>query len=502
MSGWFVAESGRSVSFDFATLYSAYIRCRQRKRSSPQAQRYEVHLLDNLLTAVQRLQRGVWQPGRSVSFVTLRPKAREIHAAPFADRVIHHWLVPRLERLYEPVFIHDSYANRSGKGTHAAVKRLQHFMRSIEGKQEHNRGERDGYYLQLDIRNFFYTIDKPILFRLLQKRLGKAVKQHKIDVTAANQLRQLCHTLLKADPTAECIYHGTPEQWRQIPAHKRMSRIEPDKGLPIGNLTSQFFANLYLNELDQFVKHQLKCRYYLRYVDDFILLHPDKQQLKQWHSQIATFLQQQLKLLLKPEHTLQPISNGANFLGYIVRPHYRLVRRRVVGNLREKLTRYEQKLLTGTRRDGVKLVLQQDLHTHLQALLASYFGHFRHANSHHLITSIFHRYPWLLLLFDYSNGHLNPLWQPCQVSSYRSQIRYFRRRFPTAELILQRGTERDCLLPPQRLAPLNPNSPLNERVTTVNIIEEGYLKGGLKRRRIYSITLRPGVNPCTHPLSP
>ncbi|QEP43796.1 RNA-directed DNA polymerase [Ectothiorhodospiraceae bacterium BW-2] len=492
--GWFVAESDTRVAFDYSSLYHAWLACRRRKRRSPQAQRYEVYLLDNLATAVQALQRGTWRPSRSVVFVTTHPKAREIHAAPYADRVIHHWLVPRLERLYEPILIDDLYSNRRNKGSHTAVVRLQHFMRSVNNQAQPAAG--GGYYLQLDIRNFFHSIDKVRLFQLLQHRLARSVKAKLLTVVEAERLRDLSHHILKPHVGREARWVGPPQARYQVPAHKRLESVAEGKGLPIGNLTSQFFANVYLNELDQFIKHQLKCRHYIRYVDDFILLHPDRGQLQQWQHAISDFLAKRLQLQLKASPPLRPIHNGADFLGYIVRPHYLLVRRRVIGHLRQKLYRWQQQNLLNSPQSGQRLRLSPPQRESLRALLASYLGHFRHASSHRLIASLFEqRYRWLSLLFYYREGRLTPLWQPQQVSSYRSQVRYFRRTYPYSELTIQRGSEFDHFQP-LVTAPSLSRSPFT-MVRHIHVIESGYLRGGLKRRQIHFIDTHLGVNLCS-----
>ena len=160
-----------------------------------------------------------------------------------------------------------------------------------------------------------------------------------------------------------------------------------NKGLPIGNLTSQFFANLYLNELDQFVKHKLKCRYYFRYMDDMIILHPDKSQLLEWRKEISHFLKQNLKLKLHPKkQTIQPVAHGIDFLGYIIKPEYLLSRRRVVGNLKRKL-HYFNKLL-----DKKAFLPNLNFIRQTQATVNSYYGHFRHANCFHLKRGLYSNY--------------------------------------------------------------------------------------------------------------
>ncbi|WP_295436622.1 RNA-directed DNA polymerase [uncultured Thiodictyon sp.] len=347
------------------------------------------NMLDNLVDTATALQDRTYAPSRSLCFIARRPKAREIHAADFRDRVVHHVLVPRLEALFEPVFIHDLYSNRKGKGTHAAVERLAAFMRSVG-----DNGRRPAWFLQLDVRNFFNSIDQAVLFGFINQRLKKAVAAGIIDSAVAWDLSWLTRVLLKQDLKRETLYRCTEGDLNRVPPHKRLSAAPPGTGLPIGNLTSQFFANVYLNALDQFVKHRLKCRYYLRYVDDFILLDSDPGQLRVWELEIADFLTGHLRLDLKAGTRLRPVTDGADFLGYIVRPHYRLVRRRVVGNLRDRLAAFAR-----THVSAVSLRLPPARRDALRAVLASYLGHFGHANSFNLVQSLFAEFPWLGHLF-------------------------------------------------------------------------------------------------------
>ena len=394
------------VAIDFKSVYNAWEQCKRRKGKSPQTQLYAVSLLDNLFVTLQLLQQNNWQPAPAICFVVHYPKAREVYAAHFSDRVVHHWLVPQLEQCYQNYFIHDVYSNLKGKGTHSAVKRLQKMMRSL-----HDRSPQV-YFLQLDIANFFNSIDKPLLFKLLQRRLRQQRKRGEISQEKAKDLSALCHVLLKQDVASTARYYGEEKEKQGIPSHKKLINAGKNKGLPIGNLTSQFFANVYLNELDQYVKHQLKCQHYLRYVDDFILLHPDPWQLKQWHQSISQFLQQQLMLSLRNEVILQPISHGANFLGYIVRAHYCLVRRRVVGQLWQKLQKFERQYIRGSLIKGWHIQLSITGRDQLQAQLASYLGHFKHASHYHLLNRMLQRFCWLACLFNLSQCRLFPLWKP------------------------------------------------------------------------------------------
>lgn len=347
----------------------------------------EANLLDKLVNSrdalAKPLAQGGWRPSRTYSFVVSRPKLREIHAAPFADRVVHHVLVERLARLYEPIFIHDSYANRLGKGTHAAVDRLQSFMRQASAE-----GSRPAFALQLDIANFFNSIHRPTLFRLLQHRLARAVRANKLDSAEAAALQDHCRALLSTDPTLGVRRRGSPKVFEQVPPPKRLGGQGPARGLPIGNLTSQFFANVYLNELDQFVKHQLKAHWYVRYVDDFVLLHPDSAQLLAWRSQIEAFLTGRLGLKLKIMADPHPLQQGTDFLGYVTRPFYRLARRRVVKRLQACLRTFERLHVRAH-----VLNLPQAARERLCAQLSSFSGHLRHANSHRLWQRTLARHP-------------------------------------------------------------------------------------------------------------
>jgi len=427
--------------FEFPSVYQAYIACRKGKRSSHNTQRYEVRLLDHLVSTSEALISRRWLPARSVSFVCKRPKAREIHAADFADRVVHHLLVPRLDALYEPLFIHDSYSNRKFKGTHVAVNQLQSFMQKVS-----NNGKRRAYFLQLDIRNFFNRIHRQVLLQLLQERLTKAQNQQRIDSTEYDALFWLCSVLLAGNAAESAIRKGAIASFAAVPVYKRLAHAPEHCGLAIGNLTSQFFANVYLNELDQFVKHKLKCRFYLRYVDDFVLLHESEAQLMLWREQIQAFLTSRLQLELKELSEPVSVSSGCDFLGYVTRPQYKLVRRRVFHHCLEKLDALQQQMVRQQHK-GLSLHLRTEFRDKLQASLASYFGHFQHASSFKLEQMLFAKLPWINLLFELNieeKHKLTPRWVASQVSSFQGQISWFQSRFSNFMQLVQVGNRFAC----------------------------------------------------------
>lgn len=525
-------KNGQEV-FGLSALWKAYRACRKGKRNTRDTQRYETGLLDQLVSARNRLARLAWQPSRTLAFVVSSPKLREIHAAPFADRVVHHLLVNRLARIYEPVFIHDSYANRLGKGAHAAVDRLQGFMRSACGPGFDPTGlaeqarHTDVYALQLDIANFFNSIHRPTLFRLVQARLQRAVRRQGLARDEACALQTHVRALLSADPSAGVRRKGSPRLFEQVPPHKRLGAMGKATGLPIGNLTSQFFANVYLNELDQFIKHTLKARWYVRYVDDFVLLHHDPAQLRQWRGEIARFLAERLRLKFRDEAEPRPVSAGVDFLGYIVRPFYKLVRHRVVRHLRAHLAEFERKHV---RVNALRLPpAARDL---LRARLASYLGHLRHANSFSLWQETQTRFPWLRQIFDLAGQansaarcpavRLHPTWEPVSVAGLAGQYRYFVQQYPTSLILMQVGKcwltagasaavaklERlagavrvhrpglgGCVeLPAHQLAACR-HKLKRSRIAHALVGQTGHFKTGYKRRAMQLIW-RPSANPC------
>jgi RNA-directed DNA polymerase len=278
-------RSGECSLLSFESVYRAYLDCRKRKRGTINGIRFEFESLDNLFDLALGLQQGTYRPTRSVCFVTTTPKLREIFAADFKDRVVHHLLVRELEKIWEPCLIHDSYASRKGKGTHGAVKRLREFMLKIT-----KNGKVPAWMVQLDIRSFFMSIDKDLLFQIFENRLLRQKDPQSF------AMLYLLHRIIYHSCSRDYVFRGNPAVLAKVPEHKSLIKIEENKGLPIGNLTSQFFANVYLNGLDLFIKKQLKCRYYVRYVDDFVLLSGKREELEQWVMRISSFLKESFAL--------------------------------------------------------------------------------------------------------------------------------------------------------------------------------------------------------------
>jgi retron-type reverse transcriptase len=404
-------------------LHRQYLKCRRNKRNTLNALRFEYDLEANLVRLQEEIEGQTYEPSRSVCFVLKRPKLREIFAADFRDRVVHHILVDALENVWEPLFIHDSYACRKGKGTHTAVKRLQAFMRRVS-----RNGTRRAYFVHLDIRGFFLHINKEILYRIITKRIRD------------EKLLWLARTVIFHDCTKNFVLKGERGLLEKIPSHKTLFGTQNQRGLPIGNLASQFFANVYLNELDQFVKHHLKARYYPRYSDDFVLLHEDKERLLAWRDEIREFLQSRLRLSLNERRqSLGPVSNGVDFLGYIVRPDYLLVRRRVVNRLKARLRGYETGLVA-RREQGTIFRYDRPVLAELRATWASYAAHLKMAHTHRLRETLWDRFGWLREFLQESRGNLTRVAAaPTGFRGLRGQYRLFCRQHPGSLPVFQVG---------------------------------------------------------------
>ncbi len=409
--------------FSLENIYRQYLNCRKNKRNTINALRFEYDLEENLAKLHEELEAQTYSPSRSVCFILKQPKLREIFAADFRDRVVHHILVDYLEKFWEPIFIYDSYACRRGKGTHRAVKRLQTFIRSAS-----SNGNRRAYFIQLDIQGFFLHINKEVLYQIIAKRISD------------EKILWLARKVIFHDCTRDVIFKGNRDLLKKIPPHKTLFGTKNKRGLPIGNLSSQFFANVYLNELDQFVKHHLKARYYIRYSDDCVLLHEERERLLGWREEIREFLKDRLRLELNNKRQkLGLISNGIDFLGYIIMPDYLLVRRRVVNRLKAKLMQY-QKRLKKEKDDYRVLIYDPTVLEKVMNTWASYMAHLKMANTYRLKEMLLRRFVWLGHLFQMDGEKLKRMYEaPSTLSTIKGQYRFFLGRHPGAILLFQVG---------------------------------------------------------------
>jgi RNA-directed DNA polymerase len=285
-------------------VFDAYFDCRRHKRNSINQLRFEADLETNLVTLFRELRDGDYRIGRSLAFVVSYPKIREIWAADFRDRVVHHLIYNAISDRFYRRFVRDTYGCIPGRGVHDGLRRVSGFARSIT-----RNWTEPAYTMKIDVANFFNSIDKSCLLPLVEHRVPE------------DWLRHLIRQVLFHDPRSNAKFRSSRALFEKVPRHKSLLLAPDGKGLPIGNLTSQFFANVYLNEIDQFVKQGLKARYYARYVDDMILFHKSADVLNEWYDEIDSFLKEKLEIRLHPNKKwLNRADAGINFVGFIIGP--------------------------------------------------------------------------------------------------------------------------------------------------------------------------------------
>lgn len=339
--------------YDFENLFNAYKKAIKCKRYRPDVMEYTDRLEENLIELQNELIWKTYSVGRYNIFYVYEPKKRMIMSLQFKDRVAQHAIYSILNPYFEKQFISDSYACRVGKGTHRAIKKLQNWLRKTERKQKRF------YYLKLDISKYFYRVDHEILMGILQRKIADKDLLHVLSVII----------------NCEDTHFGLP--LGADVGNVAYDELLGEVGLPIGNLTSQMFANLYLNELDQHCKHHLHLKYYIRYMDDIIILHHDKKFLEKIKQDIAGFLETKLHLQLNNKTCIRPTSMGIEFVGFRVWSTHIKLRKKTAKKM-EKRLKYMFRAFTAGEIDRETL----------DRSIASYKGILQHFNSYGLRQSL------------------------------------------------------------------------------------------------------------------
>ena len=309
------------MDISIGEVFRAYEVCLKGKGDTPSAMQFTQNLGKNIRDLTRELQEDRYEPGRSTVFIIKKPKLREVWAAGFRDRIVHHIVYNRIGAEIEKTFVYGSSACIPGKGTHFAGDYLEGKIRSLT-----RNWTEPGYYLKLDISNFFVSINKEILEHGLRKRIK------------CPETLKLALIILHNDPTVDPIFAMKRKLLDKVEDRKQLAKAEKGYGLPIGNLTSQFFANVYMDELDQFIMRVLKPYGYVRYVDDFILLSRNYANLEYALEEIEFFLSSRLHLELNPKKTIiNSVYNGVDVTGRIIKPYRKVSRKGVGRNLREKI---------------------------------------------------------------------------------------------------------------------------------------------------------------------
>lgn len=320
------------------SIQNAYTLAKKGKRFKNEIIQYRLDLYENLKLLHDELETKSYKTGEYKKFYVYEPKKRLIEALPFHDRICHHAICNIIEPIFEKSFIYDSYACRSRKGMHSGACRVQHFMRVAKRNWE------EVWILKGDIRKYFESVYHKILYEIIRKKI-------------------------KCKDTLWLINEVIT------------SKKNENKGIPIGNLTSQLFANIYLNELDQYIKRELKIKYYARYMDVFVILYNSKEGLKEVLNKIRNFLSEKLKLELNSKTNIFPLSQGVNYLGYRIFPTHMLLREKSKKKMKRKMKAFQEKYKNG------QITLEQ-----ITRSVVSWKGHAKHASTYNLQNKIFEKY--------------------------------------------------------------------------------------------------------------
>lgn len=323
-----------AVSFE--KLLKAHKKSRCGKREKREIILFELNLENELLRIERELKHGTYKHGKYKEFEIYEPKERIIKASSYSDRVVHRWYVDNFMKPYFlPQFINTSYAGIEQRGMHKASKDVQKSMKIVKTNWK------DYYIVKMDVTKYFQNIDKRILWNILKRK----IKDRK--------LLGLTREILLS--------------------------TEGMKGLPLGNYTSQMFANIYLNELDQYAKHNLKCKYYFRYMDDIVILSKDKQNAKYILNEITNYLKENLRLTLNSKTKIFKSIQGVNFCGYMINEERLKIRNTSKYRMKRKLKKYTKELKEG------KITLPE-----IQKSIAGWLGYVKYADSYCLRKSMFY----------------------------------------------------------------------------------------------------------------
>lgn len=323
-----------------ADVQQAYQDAKRHKSGKPYVIAFERNLQSNLQVLTDELWQRTYRPRPGTCFIITDPKKREVFAADFRDRIVHHLYYNYTHELFERTFIADSYSCIPGRGTHYGINRLEQHIRS-----ESRNYSRPCYVLKMDIRGYFMHIRRERLLEICIRSLRR-MASHRIlkDVPVLWQdrldmdfLEYLTREIVLLDPTINCRIVGQLSDWDDLPHDKSLFHSPCGSGLPIGNLTSQLFSNVYLNELDQYMKRTLGCRHYGRYVDDFYVVSGDKAFLRSLVPSVRAFLRNTLCLTLHEGKTqILPVQYGVTFLGMFLKPWRRTASRNCLQRMERK----------------------------------------------------------------------------------------------------------------------------------------------------------------------
>lgn len=313
-------------------VFEAYFDCRRKKRGTHNALAFEADYERKCIELWRDINAGTYRPSRSVAFIVFKPVQREVFAADFRDRVVHHLVARKIEPLLEAEFIDDSYSTRVGKGTLYGIRRIEGFVRECSAGYTE-----DCYVMKLDIRSFFMDISKELLYRRLETFLRERYRENDLGM-----LLYLLRETLFNRPERNCIRRCPMNHWKGLPRNKSLFHLDGRHGLPIGNLTSQMTGNFFLSPLDHLITEQWDVPLYGRYVDDMVLVHSSREHQLSVRERIREWLATNGLTLHPRKMYLQHYSKGVPFVGGVVKPGRMYISNRTVGYFYDTLARYNR----------------------------------------------------------------------------------------------------------------------------------------------------------------
>ena len=352
-------------SWLYDQLFHAYLDARKNKRGTEDEHKFEINAIENIRILVHDILDREYHPSPGIAFIVLYPVVREVFAAPFRDRVVHHFIYNMVAWWWDTRFIEDSYSCRPGKGTLCGVKRLDHHMRSVS-----NDYHDEAYIIKLDVTGYFMSLTHDLLY---ERALWGLERQFVNGGELFRILRYLWYEIIYDDPTDNVKLVSPIEHWDLVPASKCIGCQKPGKGIVIGNLTSQLLSNIFMDQADRFIKYHLGYNHYGRYVDDFYIAVPAYQymQAKRDVSVVESYLEENLQLRLHPNKRLyRRVDQGIPFLGTVVYPHKLYPDERFRNNFKAAMWKYQ--------RGGASY-----------EQIASFVGHMTHLDGDAFISSLF-----------------------------------------------------------------------------------------------------------------
>ena len=375
-------------------VFRAYMDCRRHKRRSLSSLRFEKHYEKYLMQLHQEIIHRQYHTKPSKAFIVHHPVQREVFAADFRDRIVHHLIMGRLMPVFEKVFSPYSYSCRAGKGTLYGILDSAQMMKTCSNAYTSNC-----YVLRLDIHGFFFHINKDILYHKIKQLVDKELHH-----TTKSAILYMIQEVLRDNPTQNCQIQGHRSDWQGLPKTKSLFHSGPHKGLPIGNLTSQIFANFYLNDFDHYVAGLDKDIFYGRYVDDIVIMHPDHDYLLGVKQKVDTYLTNELGLTLHPKKvSLQHFSKGFAFVGAYIKPGRIYPGKRLRTSFYRRIDALNQEWDKARKID--RFLIEKTLSS-----VNSYFGLLKHFDAWRVKLKGWNRLNEKIRSVLHTNEHLNKVW--------------------------------------------------------------------------------------------